>query len=67
MFKNRYKYISTTLDNESRMSSSPTDLDGLRRLMALITSDSEKDAKVKNSEDDKRVGMTAGQGLLYTD
>jgi hypothetical protein len=45
------------------MSSSPTDLDGLRRLMALITSESETDAKVKNSEDDKRVEKTAGQGL----
>jgi hypothetical protein len=49
------------------MTSSPTDLDGLRRLMALITSESETDAKVKNSEEDKRVGKTTGQGLLYTD
>jgi hypothetical protein len=50
------------------MSSSPTDLDGLRRLMALITSESETGIKVKNSkEDKKRVGKTTGQGLLYTD
>jgi hypothetical protein len=35
------------------MSSRPTDLDGLRRLMALIISESETDAKVKNSEDEK--------------
>jgi hypothetical protein len=32
-------------------SSTPTDLDGLRRLMALITSESETGAKGKNSED----------------
>jgi hypothetical protein len=36
------------------MSSSPTDLDGLRRLMAFITSESETGAKVKNSEEDNR-------------
>jgi hypothetical protein len=29
------------------MSSSPADLDGLRCLMALITSESETDAKIK--------------------
>jgi hypothetical protein len=49
------------------MSSSPTDLDGLRCLMALITSESETDAQVKNSEEDKIVVKTTGQGLLYTD
>jgi hypothetical protein len=49
------------------MSSSPTDLDGLRRLMALIKSESETDAEVRCSEDDKCVGKTTGQGLLYTD
>jgi hypothetical protein len=49
------------------MSSSPTDLDGLRRLMALITSESETGDKVKNSEEDKKVGKRTGQGLLYTD
>jgi hypothetical protein len=32
------------------ISSSPKDLDGLRRLMASITSESETDAEVKNSE-----------------
>jgi hypothetical protein len=48
-------------------SSSPTDFDGLRRLMALITSESLTGVKVKNSEEDKRVGKTTGQGLLYTD
>jgi hypothetical protein len=35
--------------------------------MALVTTKSETDAKGKNSEDDKRVGKTIGQGLLYTD
>jgi hypothetical protein len=49
------------------MSSSQTDLDGLRRLMALLTSESETDAKVKKSEDNKMVGKTTGQVLLYTD
>jgi hypothetical protein len=49
------------------MSSSPTDLDGLRCIMAWITAESETDANVKNSEDDKRVGKTTRQGLLYTD
>jgi hypothetical protein len=32
------------------ISSSPTDLDGLRRLMASIASESETDAEDKNSE-----------------
>jgi hypothetical protein len=35
--------------------------------MALIISESETDAKGKNSEDNKMVGKTVGQGLLYTD
>jgi hypothetical protein len=35
--------------------------------MALITSKTETKAEVKNSEDDKRVGKTTGQGLLYTE
>jgi hypothetical protein len=47
--------------------STPTVLHGLRHLVALITSESETDAKGKNSEDNKRVGKTTGQGLLYTD
>jgi hypothetical protein len=34
------------------ISSTPTDLDGLRRLMALIISESETDVKGKNSEGD---------------
>jgi hypothetical protein len=46
------------------MSSSPTDVDGIRRLMALITSKSEPDAEVKNSEDDKRVGETTGHSIF---
>jgi hypothetical protein len=49
------------------MSSTPTDLDGLSRLMALIISESETEAKGKNSEDDKVVGKSIGPGLLYTD
>jgi hypothetical protein len=48
------------------MSSTPTDLDGLSRLMALIISESETEAKGKNSEDNKMVGKTIVQGLLYT-
>jgi hypothetical protein len=35
MFKSRYKYISTALNNKPGMSSVPADLDGLRRLIAL--------------------------------
>jgi hypothetical protein len=35
--------------------------------MALIISESETDAKGKNSEHDKMVGQTVGQALLYTD
>jgi hypothetical protein len=35
--------------------------------MALITSESERDAKGKIAEDDKIVGKTLGQGLWYTD
>jgi hypothetical protein len=38
------------------LSSRPTDLDGLRLLMALIISESETDDIVKNSEDDKKGG-----------
>jgi hypothetical protein len=49
------------------MSSTPTDLDGLSRLMSLIITESETDPKGKNSEDDKMVGKTIGQELLYTD
>jgi hypothetical protein len=48
------------------MSSTPKVLDGLRGLTVLITSESETDAESKISEDDKRVGNTVGQGLLYT-
>jgi hypothetical protein len=49
------------------MPSTPTDLDGLKRLMALIISESERDASGKYSEDGERVGKTIGLGLLYTD
>jgi hypothetical protein len=49
------------------MSSTPTDLDFLRRLMALVTFESETDGKSKSSEDGIRAGKTIGQGLLYTD
>jgi hypothetical protein len=44
-----------------------TDLNGLRRSRSLRISESETRAKNKNSEDNERVGKTAGQGLLYTD
>jgi hypothetical protein len=50
-----------------RMWSTATDLEDLRRLMAMITSESESDAKSMNSEDYKSVEKTRGQGLLYTD
>jgi hypothetical protein len=63
MFKNRYKYISTTLNNESR---DVVNSNRFRWSQALITSQSETDTKGKNS-DDKRVGNTIGQGLLCAD
>jgi hypothetical protein len=44
------------------MSSTSTDLHGLKRLIAIKTSESGKGAK-DNSEDDERVGKTTGQGL----
>jgi hypothetical protein len=37
------------------MSSTPTDLDGLRRLKALKTSESEIGVRVKESKDDRIV------------
>jgi hypothetical protein len=49
------------------MLSSPGDLDGLSRFMALMTSELETDAKGKTSEDGKRAGRTKGLELLYTD
>jgi hypothetical protein len=49
------------------MSSAPTDLHGLSRLIALKTSESETGAKDKDSEGDERVGKTTEQGLLGTD
>jgi hypothetical protein len=63
-----YKYISTTLNNYSNdVINSKTDLDGLRGLRALKTSDSEIRAKDEHSEDYESVGKTSGQRLLYTD
>jgi hypothetical protein len=44
------------------MSSTPTDLDGLRRLRDLKPSVSERIAKDESSEEE-RVGKTTGQGL----
>jgi hypothetical protein len=41
MPKNRYKYINTTLNNKPGMSPNQADLSGLRRLVALKTSESE--------------------------
>jgi hypothetical protein len=63
MFKNRYKYISTTLKMQPGMSSTPTDSGDLRRSMALKTSESETGAKDKNLEDDESVRKTIGQGF----
>jgi hypothetical protein len=49
------------------MSSTPTDLHDLRRLIALKTSKSEIGAKYINSKDDKRVGKTYFQNCLRCD
>jgi hypothetical protein len=62
-----HKYISTTLDNESRDIIKSNRFRWSQALNGFITFESETDAKVKNSEDDKRFGKTAGQGLLYID
>jgi hypothetical protein len=42
------------------MSSTPTDLEDIRLLIALETSESETGANGKNSEDDEMVGKTTG-------
>jgi hypothetical protein len=68
------KYVQVTRKNisvksliiKSGMSSTPTDFDGLRRLIILKTSESETGAKDKNSEDEKE-GKTTRQVLLCTD
>jgi hypothetical protein len=50
------------------MLSRPTDLDGLRRLMALKISESEIGGNDrKPDEGDGREGKIPGEGLLYTD
>jgi hypothetical protein len=54
------------------MSSTSTDLDDIRLLIALETSESETGANGKNSEDDEiggggGGGKTTEQGLLYTE
>jgi hypothetical protein len=46
------------------MSSTPTDLDGLRSLIALKTSESGRGVKNKSSEDEWE-GKTKEQGLLH--
>jgi hypothetical protein len=67
MFENRNTDLRTTLKTKLGMSSSPTDLDGLRRLRALQMSSSEIGANDKNSEDCEREGNTPVQGVLETD
>jgi hypothetical protein len=49
------------------MSSTLIDLDGLRRLIAIKTSESETGAKDKDSQDNEKMEKTTGQGLLCTD
>jgi hypothetical protein len=49
------------------MSSTPTNLHGLGRLIALKITESETGAKDRDSEGGERVEKTTGQGLLYTD
>jgi hypothetical protein len=53
--------MSTTLKIKQEMSSTPIDLDGLRRLIALKISDSETRDKDKNSEDGERVERQQGK------
>jgi hypothetical protein len=48
------------------ISSTPTDLDGLKHLVALRTSESEIEAEGKNSQNSERLGKSTGHGLLYT-
>jgi hypothetical protein len=47
MFKNKYKYASTTVNNKARKSLTLADFDGLRRLIALNTCETERDLKIK--------------------
>jgi hypothetical protein len=49
------------------MSSTPTDLDDFRRIMASKRSESETGAQDKNSENNESVGNPKGRGMLYTD
>jgi hypothetical protein len=49
------------------MSSTPTDLEGVRSLTAVKISESETAVRDNNSENEERVGKTIGHGLLYTD
>jgi hypothetical protein len=49
------------------MSSTPTDIYGLRRFRALKIFQLEKGAKDYNSEADERVENTSTQGVLFTD
>jgi hypothetical protein len=67
VFENRNKDLRTALKTKLGMSSSPTDLDGLRHLRALQMSSSEIGADDKNSEDCEREGNTPVQGILQTD
>jgi hypothetical protein len=48
------------------MLSRPTDLDGLRRSMALKMSDSEMHGRERDPEEvDEKAGKLRGEGLLY--
>jgi hypothetical protein len=60
VFHSRYKDGRKTLITEIEMSSGRTDLDSLRSLMTLKTPESERGAKGRNSEANKRDGKTIG-------
>jgi hypothetical protein len=47
------------------MSSTPTDLDGLRRLIALKTSESETGANDKNSDDNNKITHLQFQAMKF--
>jgi hypothetical protein len=60
MFKNKYKYIGTIINNKAMydMSSTPTGLDILRRLMALKQPSQKQELKINIQK------MTKGWGRL---
>jgi hypothetical protein len=67
MFKNRSKYISTTLKNKARDVINSSRFRWSQVFNRFKISESETGAKDKSSEDGEKMWKTTGQRLLYTD